>query len=124
MDFVVRAVSTLPKVTGSVVESNNWRLHEGYPAVDWSLVARLSVLVVGARAANWDLDDWVRCGDESGLFGPDSRLWEEFFTQPLTIGSEGSWVDGRHRAALIAASGAHQIVVADPRWRPPENDSG
>ncbi|MDF2467958.1 MAG: hypothetical protein K0Q61_330 [Rhodococcus erythropolis] len=51
MDFVVRAVSTLPKVTGSVVESKKWRLHEGYPAVDWSLVARLSVLVVGARAA-------------------------------------------------------------------------
>lgn len=65
MDFVVRAVSTLPKVTGSVVESNNWRLHEGYPAVDWSLVARLSVLVVGARAANWDLDDWVRRRERS-----------------------------------------------------------
>ena len=86
MDFVVRAVSTLPKVTGSVVESNNWRLYEGYPAVDWLLVARLSVRVVGVRAGNWDFDDWVRCGEQSGLFGPDARVWEEFFTQPLTIG--------------------------------------
>lgn len=39
MDFVVRAVSTLPKVAGSVVESNNWRLYEGYPWVDWLLMA-------------------------------------------------------------------------------------
>ncbi|UUE28560.1 hypothetical protein LRQ08_32030 (plasmid) [Rhodococcus qingshengii] len=124
MDFVVQAVSTLPKVTGSVVESNNWRLHEGYPAVDWSLVARLSVLVVGARATNWTLDDWVRCGDESGLFGPDSRAWEEFFTQPLTIGSEGSWVNGRHRAALIAASGAHEIVIAGPDGDPMAGTDG
>jgi len=118
VDFVVRAVSTLPKVAGSVVESNNWRLREGYPSVDWLLVARLSVLVVGVRADNWDFDDWVRCGEESGLFGPDCRVWGEFFTQPLTVGSEGSWMDGRHRAALIAASGAHQVVVTDPRWRP------
>ncbi|MCJ0905151.1 MAG: hypothetical protein K0Q46_3893 [Rhodococcus erythropolis] len=118
MDFVVRAVSTLPKVAGSVVESNNWRLYEGYPWVDWLLIARLSVLVVRVRPANWEFDDWVRCGEQSGLFGPDCRVWEEFFTQPLTVGSEGSWVDGRHRAALIAASGAPRVVVTDPRWRP------
>ncbi len=118
MDFVVRPVSTLPTVAVRVVESNNWRLHEGYPAVDWLLVAHLSALVVQERASDCDYDDWMQCGDEGGLFGPDFRAWGELFTQPLEIGSAGTWVNGRHRAALVAESGARHVAIADPRWRP------
>lgn len=57
-------------------------------------------------------------GSEAELFGPDLRAWEELFTQPLILGGGGSWVNGRHRAALIAASGAQYVALADPRWRP------
>ncbi|MBY6385385.1 hypothetical protein HG717_15900 [Rhodococcus erythropolis] len=118
MDFVVRPVSTLPKSTARVVESNNWRLHDGYPAVDWLLVAHLSAVVVQERASDCDYDDWMHCGDEGGLFGPDLRAWGELFTQPLEIGSERTWVNGRHRATQIAAPGARHVAVADPQWRP------
>jgi hypothetical protein len=41
MDFNVRPMSAVPKITGAVVESNNWRLREGYPAVDWLSVTNL-----------------------------------------------------------------------------------
>jgi len=33
-------------VAPAVVESNNWRLYTGYPAVDWLIVANLSVAVI------------------------------------------------------------------------------
>lgn len=117
MDFIVRPVWVLPKITGAVVESNNWRLREGYPAVDWLIVANLSVAVVQDRATGWDCDDWMQSGDDGGLFGPDLWAWGELLTQPLEVGSHGTWVNGRHRAALIAASGAQYVAVADPRWR-------
>lgn len=118
MDFVVRPVSTLPKVTARVVESNNWRLREGYPAVDWLTVTKLSVVAAQTRAIDCNYDDWMQCGDDGGLFGPDLRAWGELFTQPLEIGNQGTWVNGRHRAALIAASGARHVAVADPQRRP------
>ncbi|MCZ4546173.1 MULTISPECIES: hypothetical protein [Rhodococcus] len=118
MNFVVRPVSTLPKVTGVEAESNNWRLHEGYPVVDWLTIANLSAAVVQERATGWDFETWVLYGDECGLFGPDLFAWSELHSRPLDIGSGGTWVDGRHRAALIAASGAQHIAVVDPRWRP------
>lgn len=118
MDFVVRPVSTLPTVTGAIVESNNWRLREGYPAVDWLTVANLSVMAVQDQAKGWDLDTWNRRGDEGGLFGPDLLAWIELLSRPLDVGRSGTWVNGRHRAALIAASGALHIAVADPHsWR-------
>ncbi|MFI8664339.1 hypothetical protein ACIGKR_30400 [Rhodococcus qingshengii] len=118
MDFLVRPVRVLPKVTGAVTESNNWRLHKRYPAVDWLTVANLSVVVVQDRATGWDHDDWTQSGDDGGLFGPDLQAWEQLFLQPLEIDSNGTWVNGRHRAALIATAGAHYVAVADPRWRP------
>lgn len=115
MAFIVRPVWVLPKITGAVVESNNWRLNENYPAVDWLTVTNLSVTVVQEQATDWTYDDWMRRGDDGGLFGPDLRAWDEFFTQPLVIGSGGTWVNGRHRAALIAASGARYAAVAAPQ---------
>lgn len=118
MDFVVRPISTLPDVTGAVREENNWRIHEGYPAVDWLTIANLSVVVVQERATGWEFDAWNRRGDEAGLFGPDLFAWGEFHSRPLGVGSEGTWVDGRHRAALIAASGAAHVAVVDPQWLP------
>ena len=118
MDFIVRPVWVLPKITGAVVESNNWRLHEGHPAVDWLTVANLSVMTVQANATGWEFDDWMQSGEDGGLIGPDLRAWDELFTQPMEIGSNGTWVNGRHRAALIATSGARYIAVADPRWQP------
>ena len=45
LDFVVRS-SPFPVVAPAVVESNNWRLYTGYPAVDWLIVANLSVAVI------------------------------------------------------------------------------
>lgn len=83
MDFVVRAVSTLPKVTGAVVESNNWRLHEGYPVVDWFSIANLNAAVVQERATGWDSETWVLYGDECGLIGPDLFAWSELHSHPL-----------------------------------------
>lgn len=118
MDFIVRPMSALPKITGAVVESNNWRLHEGYPAVDWLTVTNLSVKAAQQRATDWEFDEWMQFGGEAELFGPDLRAWEELFTQPLILGGGGSWVNGRHRAALIAASMAQYVALADPRWRP------
>lgn len=118
MDFIVRPVSTLPKVTGAVTESNNWRLRAGYPAVDWLAIAHLSAAVIQEKATGWDFETWVLYGDECGLFGPDLFAWSELHSRPLDIGNGGTWVDGRHRAALIAASGAQHIAVVDPRWRP------
>ncbi|WP_157092551.1 hypothetical protein [Rhodococcus sp. ADH] len=52
-------------------------------------------------------------GAERGLFGPDLFVWSDLYSKPLDIGSEGTWVDGGHRAALIAAAGAHHVVIAD-----------
>lgn len=118
MDFVVRPISTLPDVTGAVLEENNWRIHEGYPAVDWLTIANLSVAVVQGQPKGWEFEAWKRRGDEGGLFGPDLYAWSEFYLSPLGVGSEGTWVDGRHRAALIAASSAAHVVVVDSRWLP------
>lgn len=57
----------------------------------------------------------MQSGDDGGLFGPDLQAWEELFIQALEIGRNGTCVNGRHRGALIATSGARYVAVADLR---------
>ncbi|WP_218021671.1 hypothetical protein [Nocardia harenae] len=117
MDFVVWKVADAPPLPARVAADNIAR--RGGAAVDWRVVAEASAEAVSARPKGWTHREWREHGRQLGLRGYELFAWSELFARPIEIAANGAqWVDGMHRAALMAEAGAERMAVLDPDWMP------